>query len=477
MNLEAFKSRLAYEGQSLPKFVHSEFEAYLRCGILRHGFARVYCKGCSYNRLVAFSCKRRGFCPSCNGRRMAQSAIHQVQHIFPNTRVRQWVLTLPPQLRLYLAYRHEAMTDTLDILIKSLRYFYRTQCLPKSSHPPALYDPTTLRDHHASFPNDIGAVTAIQRFNSALSLFPHFHALVSDGLFTTSTRKEDFAFHKVPLISDDHILDILIHFKYRLLKRFIHRGYLRPISSDPNDGFALYWGYEEPNDELRLLLKCYASSTHLTHAFGPQSGQPLQMEISDEPSVRFKGPLCVEVDGFNLHAATTIESGQRERLEQLCRYIQRPPLAKDRLEYLEDGSFYYGFKRAWANGVKGIRFTGADLLERLAALVPPPRKNITRYHGVFAPSSKLRKSVTQHTQDQYLRTQRLLIRKSNKKKRNYWCLWALLMRHVFREEVLTCPRCQSSMQMIALIDHPEAIHAMLGYDDEARAPPPLLNVV
>ena len=51
------------------------------------------------------------------------------------------------------------------------------------------------------------------------------------------------------------------------------------------------------------------------------------------------------------------------------------------------------------------------------------------------------------------------------------------MRHVFREEVLTCPRCQSSMQMIALIDQPEAIHAMLGYDDEARAPPPLLNVV
>ena len=120
MNLEAFKSRLAYEGQSLPKFVHSEFEAYLRCGILRHGFARVYCKGCSYNRLVAFSCKRRGFCPSCNGRRMAQSAIHQVQHIFPNTRVRQWVLTLPPQLRLYLAVRSKYYLEYKIIILNTL---------------------------------------------------------------------------------------------------------------------------------------------------------------------------------------------------------------------------------------------------------------------------------------------------------------------------------------------------------------------
>jgi ribosomal protein S27E len=51
--------------------VLDEFEAYLRCGILAHGLLRVRCKDCGHSRVVAFACKRRGFCPSCLGRRMA----------------------------------------------------------------------------------------------------------------------------------------------------------------------------------------------------------------------------------------------------------------------------------------------------------------------------------------------------------------------------------------------------------------------
>jgi hypothetical protein len=60
----------------LPEFVKDEFEAYLECGILAHGFLRVRCAGCAHEKLVAFSCKRRGFCPSCGARRMAESAAH-----------------------------------------------------------------------------------------------------------------------------------------------------------------------------------------------------------------------------------------------------------------------------------------------------------------------------------------------------------------------------------------------------------------
>ncbi|MGH8583756.1 MAG: transposase zinc-binding domain-containing protein [Gammaproteobacteria bacterium] len=58
----------------LPEFVKEEFDAFLECGILAHGFLRLRCVDCAHEKLVAFSCKRRGFCPSCGARRMAERA-------------------------------------------------------------------------------------------------------------------------------------------------------------------------------------------------------------------------------------------------------------------------------------------------------------------------------------------------------------------------------------------------------------------
>ena len=60
--------------------VEEELRSYLRCGILAYGFARVWCYACQKDRLIAFSCKGRGFCPSCGGRQMAESAAHLVDH-------------------------------------------------------------------------------------------------------------------------------------------------------------------------------------------------------------------------------------------------------------------------------------------------------------------------------------------------------------------------------------------------------------
>ena len=64
-------THLAAQGRALPGYVQREFEEYLKCGRLEHGFLRVRCDSCHAEHLVAFSCKRRGFCPSCGARRMA----------------------------------------------------------------------------------------------------------------------------------------------------------------------------------------------------------------------------------------------------------------------------------------------------------------------------------------------------------------------------------------------------------------------
>jgi hypothetical protein len=71
----------------------------LECGILCFGFARALCTGCGRAFVVAFSCKGRGVCPSCNGRHMAQTAAHLVDHVIPPVPVRQWVISVPKRRR------------------------------------------------------------------------------------------------------------------------------------------------------------------------------------------------------------------------------------------------------------------------------------------------------------------------------------------------------------------------------------------
>ena len=102
--LETFLARARSRERTVPRFVERKLRAYLRCGILAHGFVRVHCDECGLDRVVAFSCKGSGFCPSCGGRRMADTAAHLVDRVLPEVPFRQWVLSLPFALRYRLAY-------------------------------------------------------------------------------------------------------------------------------------------------------------------------------------------------------------------------------------------------------------------------------------------------------------------------------------------------------------------------------------
>jgi len=107
-------------GASLPRFVVGEFERYLACGILAHGFARVRCTACGDELLVALSCKGRGFCPSCTTRRMHDTAAHLVDRVIPQVPVRQWVLSLPRWARFLLARDPQLITRTLDVALRAI---------------------------------------------------------------------------------------------------------------------------------------------------------------------------------------------------------------------------------------------------------------------------------------------------------------------------------------------------------------------
>jgi len=116
--LETFLARQQARERPVPKFVEDEFRAFLDCGVLARGFIRVRCESCGHDRLVPYSCKRRGWCASCGGRRMAETAAYLVDHVFPIAAVRQWVLSVPFALRYRLAYDPSLLSAVLNVFIR-----------------------------------------------------------------------------------------------------------------------------------------------------------------------------------------------------------------------------------------------------------------------------------------------------------------------------------------------------------------------
>ena len=356
-HLAEHRSSLSERGANQARFIANTFKGYLRCGLLEYGFARLYCQSCQHSRLIAFSCKQRGICPRCAGRRMSQSAIRQESEVFPVVPTRQWVLTLPQQLRTLIAYKSELMTELIELWITSLRYFYQQRCLPNHPHPPQNYSPDELNTYYSPFhPHDIGALTSIQRHTDALSLFPHLHTITTDGILYSDEHLGDSTLntHKpytkhpkylkfIPIdvfnIEDDDLIEILILFRYRLILRLERRGYLythNPEAPRHERTYTLTWGEEDPrcDESQSALLDTYLASSKMVRAFGASAGAPLTFDFGEPPTPTIHGHLNVSINGFGLHAATEVEADDRDRLIKLCRYVQRPTLAADRLNRL-----------------------------------------------------------------------------------------------------------------------------------------------
>src|SRR6202795_2404001 len=82
-----------------------------------------------------------------------------------------------------------------------------------------------------------------------------------------------------------------------------------------------------------------------------------------------------------------------KELERLCRYITRPAIANQRLKRNPAGQVVLQLKSPWRDGTTHIVMSPLELMQRLAALVPPPRLHLIRFHGVLAPHATLRAAV------------------------------------------------------------------------------------
>jgi len=112
-------------GITSPYHLKREFIRYLDCGVLSKGFARFHCNHCLRDKLVAYFCKVKAICPSCTGRRMADTAKHLVEHVIPGVPARQWVLSLPYAHRFLLSSHPKLLTSTIGIFNRAITGFYK----------------------------------------------------------------------------------------------------------------------------------------------------------------------------------------------------------------------------------------------------------------------------------------------------------------------------------------------------------------
>jgi hypothetical protein len=130
--------------------------------------------------LIAFSCKKRGFCPSCGARRMSETAAHLVDSVLPHKNIRQWVLTFPLPIRLCSAVRPKLMARALNIAITTISSRHRKQAGFKNCN------------------SKTGAVTLIQRFGGSLNVNIHFHILFIDGAYELGEQNAPINFVTAP---------------------------------------------------------------------------------------------------------------------------------------------------------------------------------------------------------------------------------------------------------------------------------------
>ena len=223
-------------------------------------------------------------------------------------------------------------------------------------------------------------------------------------------------------------------------------------------------------------------------AVGPHAGRKvftLQTLPAADPDDDF-GDTVGKVAGFSLHAGVAASAHERKKLERLCRYISRPAVSERRLALTSSGNIRYRLKTPYRDGTTHVIFEPLDFLAKLAALVPRPRVNLTRFHGIFAPNSKYRAQITPAGRGKGRKRATANTQERTFAEQHAAMTWAQRLKRVFNIDVATCEHCGSAARVIACIEDPDVIdkiltHLNLKVDNDCwvfpdqRAPPELFD--
>ena len=413
--LRGFLEQREAQGRGVPWFVRRALQGFLKCGLLEYGFCRLVCDDCQKDEVVAFSCKDRSFCPCCMGRRMNDTAAHLVDRVLPDVRIRQWVLSLPVQVRLLCAFKPNVLSAVVHEFTRAVFAYQRRRARRLGLHNPRC-----------------GGVTTIQRFGSAAELNIHLHTLVLDGIYTDGA-----VFHPLSPPTSAELARLTRLVAKKTGKRLVRMGF-------------------GDDDAIRRLAEAEPEVAALV-----AESVAFPEDRLVDPGVARLGQGMAQHAHFNLHAATTVEAGNVAARERLCRYILRPPISDDRLTTLPDGKIALALKTPWRDGTVAIVMTAVQLVAKLAALVARPGQNLVRYHGVLAANTRDRAAIVpggragRAREEETIEDGRLVPPRPPPlppvpRKNGRYLQWALLMARVFQIDPLRCS-CGGRLRLVAMV--------------------------
>jgi ribosomal protein S27E len=177
-------------------YVMTVIYKYLDCGDLHMGFARVRCENCGHEYLLAFSCKRRQFCPSCHQKRVIEYGEWLLTEVLKDVPHRQWVFSIPKRLRIYFLYDRKLLAKLSICAWKVMNAYLKYVVSDETAVP--------------------GASIAVQTYGDFLNFNPHLHAITTDGCFLN-----DGSFKVAPGFILEDLEEI---FQYEVLKMLKKEG-------------------------------------------------------------------------------------------------------------------------------------------------------------------------------------------------------------------------------------------------------------
>ena len=211
-----FSQKYGYLRSHIEKVIYQ----YLDCGILHNGFARIKCRVCNHEYLLAYSCKRRHFCPSCHAKRVVEFGEWLCGNVLKKVPHRHFVFSIPKILRIYFLFNRSLLKELSKISWEVIRDYYKNTCRKAEGNP--------------------AAAAVIQTFGDFLSFNPHMHILAADGCF----GGDGFFYSPSINIDTTSLEKLFIHkiFKMLLAKGLITERLVELISSWRHSGFGVYCG-------------------------------------------------------------------------------------------------------------------------------------------------------------------------------------------------------------------------------------------
>lgn len=246
---QVYDERFATRYGFFRPYVRQVIYRFLDCGILHNGFARVTCAECGHEYLLAFSCKRRHFCPSCHQKRVVEFGEWLCEEILKAIPHRHFVFSIPKILRRYFLYDRKLLSDLSRCAWETLKEFFQ-EVVPEEDAVP-------------------GAAIAIHTFGDFLGWHPHLHILCTDGCFYGNGM-----FRVAPLFESKHLEAIFRHkvFKMLLSKGKITQDLVDMVMNWRHSGFNVFCGPRiQPGDEkamenlARYIIRASFSQERMTY--------------------------------------------------------------------------------------------------------------------------------------------------------------------------------------------------------------------